>query len=71
MKKIVLVLGVIFISASSFNISPGEDCDQLALDWYNQSLDGGYSQQDATNAYGLVLESCYLDGGDSDFEVQL
>jgi len=70
MKKLMLPLAVLFMTMSSFTALERDpiDCDALALDWYEQSLEGGYSQAVATRTYGRVLGQCYLDGGSSSFE---
>ncbi|MFC4689034.1 hypothetical protein ACFO5T_01205 [Dokdonia genika] len=70
MRKLILPLTVIFITMSSFTSTKNDtvDCDALALEWYEQTLAGGYGQAMATQTYGRVLGQCYLDGGTSSFE---
>lgn len=71
MKKLVLLLSVVFVTTTSFTVATETDCDQLALDWYNQTLEGGYGQQTATEVHSQVLGQCWLDGGTTETEVPI
>lgn len=77
MKKLTLILSVIFITMSSFtntNMSNEEIpdyCDDLALFWYNTILNNGGGQAAATQAYQSNLAGCFLLGGDTDLEVDI
>lgn len=48
------------------------NCDEIALDFYYDTLSGGGSQQDATDSYMQAHDTCYRHyGGSSEFETVL
>ena len=70
MKKslICLLFTVPFFSFTTSTAVENEiDCDALAEEWYNQTYEGDYTQEDATRVYLLVHADCYLNGRDSSF----